>query len=747
MENFYNLSNESRKKLLEQLNKELEDDLAKAEKQEAKNEPPKRVDVKKLNRELAKDMRELEKADKVESDKKRLDVNKLNSDLEKDLEELNKHTTNAKNYFKSNNYDEKLLEQLEELLKDYDVKIIKNEQLRFSNRKVRLLEIRYKTSDSKSELYTRENILLQSQKVSNFFNDNGVNGEIASALKFDDIGWKHSQITRFGNPVDLFVSQYTHYKEQKHFKAFNNYIVLKPKEAPKKAGNDINNDCLYNCLKYYLQERINKYWKDAGDFKRFCGVKRFDKVPINNKIIGLIESRLKTFQINITGSFIHSSIIKSIKQLNLIYEKGHITVNKTFLNSKLFNCKVSYTEKEILLYDKFNYECYDGNIKRILGLKEYHKVKNGQTKYILIDRTKQTQKERASGEYDLIKEYHQVIKTANLLKEKTNGVINLYKSGNIKETALNLFDRFSKYLFQGDQVQQDEANWIESASNGALRYAKKGYIGEGVDIDIKSQYSSIMISKNCFPIKRGEFQKLLVEDFEKLTFYSFGIYRCKVHKSKDFNVNKLFNFNDKNYYPHISLQDAKQLGLKIELIIDDEPNFLYYSRDKVISYEEVFETFVKYLFPFKEAKIDDMFKMILNILWGSLCEKNSLKQYQDNLKPLKIKKNYDAISFCPNNKNENVLQVICVHITDKYKTGFARIAPFLLSKGRSMLMNLIKDYKQDIVQINTDGCILSVPIEQTTLKFGSNIGDLVIKHKYQPVEIVDVNHIIWSDDI
>ena len=721
---FYKLSSEEKKKFIENLNKEMEEDAKKEFPEDIPKpqEPVKRVEI---------------------------DIDKLNKDFKDDTDAMLKNDDNVRNYFKANNYDEKMLEKLEALTKEFSVEIIKNEKLGFYKKTTRLLEIRYKTQSDKDKLFTRDNIFLQTQKISDFLNASGISGEIVTALKFSDIGWKPSQITKFGDIVDLFISQYTHYKEQKYFKAFNNYIVLKAKEKPKKAGNDINNDCLYNCLKYYLQEKINKYWKDAGDFKRFCGVKRMDKIPINNKIIDLIESRLKTFQINISGDYIYSSVIKSIKQINLIYEDEHISVNKTFLNSKLFNCKVSYKEKEILLYDKFNYECYDGQFKRKLSLKEYNQVKNGQTKYILIDRIKQTQKERESGEFDLITEYNQVIKTANLLKDKTNGVINLYKSGNIKETALNLFDRFSKYLFQGDQVQQDEAVFIQSASNGALRYAQKGYIGEGVDIDLKSQYPFIMCSNNCFPIKKGEFQKLLVEEFDNLKFYAFGIYRCKVHKSKDFNINKLFDFNEKrnNYYSHISLQDAKELGLKMELIVDDKPNFLYYSRDKVITYTEAFESYIKFLFPFKEAKIDNMFKMILNILWGSLCEKNGLKQYQDSLKPLKIKKNYDPISFCPNNKNENVLQIKCVHRTDTYKTGYARLSVFLLAKGRSMLMNLVKDYKNNIVQINTDGCILNIETKYTDLKFGSNIGDLVIKHNYQPVEIVDVNHIIWLDGI
>jgi len=72
-------------------------------------------------------------------------------------------------------------------------------------------------------------------------------------------------------------------------------------------------------------------------------------------------------------------------------------------------------------------------------------------------------------------------------------------------------------------------------------------------------------------IGRGEFNKL--ENLDNLNYFQFGIYRCKISQENDNNNNKLFRFNPKNYYTHTSLEHAKCLGLKIELIIDSQPNF------------------------------------------------------------------------------------------------------------------------------------------------------------------------------
>ena len=100
----------------------------------------------------------------------------------------------------------------------------------------------------------------------------------------------------------------------------------------------------------------------------------------------------------------------------------------------------------------------------------------------------------------------------------------------------------------------------------------------------------------------------------------YGIYRCIIK-----GTNKLFKFNKHNFYTHIDIKQARELNLYIELVEDKEPNFLYYSREKLITGNEIFKQYVEELFELKHKGIKQI-KPILNILWGALAETKNQKQ-------------------------------------------------------------------------------------------------------------------------
>jgi hypothetical protein len=167
-------------------------------------------------------------------------------------------------------------------------------------------------------------------------------------------------------------------------------------------------------------------------------------------------------------------------------------------------------------------------------------------------------------------------------------------------------------LNEPEEILQDEAEWINNSSKGALIFAEP-FEGELYKYDVKSLYPHIMKSTTLsFPIKRGEF--LIIDKFGE--YIAFGIYRCKVIKSEDKNINKLFRFNDKHYYTSVSLDHAKSLGLKFELIQDGKPNHLFYSREKRLTFNEVFKPFVDFMFELKDKKKVEKSKDILNIKKG-----------------------------------------------------------------------------------------------------------------------------------
>jgi uncharacterized ubiquitin-like protein YukD len=70
---------------------------------------------------------------------------------------------------------------------------------------------------------------------------------------------------------------------------------------------------------------------------------------------------------------------------------------------------------------------------------------------------------------------------------------------------------------------------------------------------------------------------------------------------------------------------AKSYGLNIELIHDDQANFLYYSEDKLLNGAFLFGHYVNDLYKLKLDKIKGA-KDILNILWGALSEINIHKR-------------------------------------------------------------------------------------------------------------------------
>jgi hypothetical protein len=435
---------------------------------------------------------------------------------------------------------------------------------------------------------------------------------------------------------------------------------------------------------------------------------RDDKVPIT--LIPVIEAKLKTFAINVRGDYIYTSPIQSHKVINLLLQNEHYTVDRSYNIKHL--TRVSYNEKKIMLYDRVTFEGYNGIEKRKLSKEEYkHILYNYQSEYVLIDR------EEREKVITIEDEYKELIEAADSLKKATFGVINLYKTGNITNTALDLFERFTKYIDNPDQIEQDEAEWIQNATVGAIIWADK-YQGPAYKYDVKSQYPSIYKSSGKFPIKRGTF--MIINTLENVEYFQYGIYRCVISKSDDPDINKLFRFNSDHYYTHTSMEHAKSLGLKIDLIQDGKVNFLYYPRDCLISFDEVFDKYTNYLFDLKDKKIPKA-KDIINRIWGALSQKNKKSYFNDNIREINITSDEDLYMLRPYKDNEDYDVIETTLRTNKFKTNFARLCPFLISRARYNISKIIQPFKSEIKRIHTDGFI---SISKLDIKTGEKLGDL-----------------------
>ena len=250
-----------------------------------------------------------------------------------------------------------------------------------------------------------------------------------------------------------------------------------------------------------------------------------------------------------------------------------------------------------------------------------------------------------------------------------------------------------------------------------------------------SMYPSILISNLLIPLQQGEFNLISNNDFQQKEYYAYGLYHCIIKKDNLKVINNLFRFNNKNWYTHIDIKRAKELKLNITIIENNECNFIYYNSSKCIKACDIFKNYVDVLYKLKDKKIQGS-KMILNMLWGVLCEKKKTKHYINIDEQFLIPDNNEIlhIKHMDNNK-------INLHLSNNdyiYKTNYARLCPFLLSQARYNISSLIEPYKNDVINCHTDG--FTLPYKPNELKTGLNIGELKYNGYCENYDIKNCNN-------
>jgi hypothetical protein len=122
------------------------------------------------------------------------------------------------------------------------------------------------------------------------------------------------------------------------------------------------------------------------------------------------------------------------KNLNLVLKNSHYQINHN-LNRKVHY--ISFNEKQILLFDKTNSIGYDGLNEFFVNSIEYDEIINFKSNYLMVPR---------NSNKPINDEYTEYMKLADDLKSKSKGIINLYKTGTIKKTALKLLDDTTKHI-------------------------------------------------------------------------------------------------------------------------------------------------------------------------------------------------------------------------------------------------------------------------------------------------------------
>lgn len=502
------------------------------------------------------------------------------------------------------------------------------------------------------------------------------------------------------------------------------------------------NDCFYDCLVKVLGKKISTLWDNPYKLKEYLKIKERDGLVNTNEHMDKIEKKINV-QLLIEGDITRVPKINSKTALNLILSNAHYTVAPSSVKDRVKS--VAYKEQKPITYhyDYTTYSCtlYNGQkeyTEDLLKVKE--KMKNRiSSKYVIL---KVRDKNKLKDEYDTF--VHQ----ADKMKVLTKGLINMYKSGSYKNTALYLFQHFTKHIAKADKIHGVEGQFIIDTYRGGLMKASP-YEGVGYKYDVNAMYASILASNMNFPYKQGEFIKLSKEEMSKWKgerglYFKYGIYRCVIEG----DINPiLFHVNKNNVYTHIDLALALVLGYTLTLIEDSKVNFLNYEGKTRISGRQLFKEYVDLLYPLKNnEEVKKVSKGILNVLWGALGEKQITKKYgtigNDDIQ-LEHDDLIDHIQFMGENKEGHMkIKYETVKNDNMFVSGFARISPFLTAQARNIMAHLILDNLDDVSsvkRIHTDGFISSVPLKNTyPNKKEANMGQLGYEGKCENVIVINM---------
>ena len=467
----------------------------------------------------------------------------------------------------------------------------------------------------------------------------------------------------------------------------------------KKTCNCSEHYCMYNSILYCFGglEPSPLWWASPIGMKHKLGIGRFEQVKKHH--IPILEKHLK-IAINIEGDYTYKSAEKYPKRITLTNYDGHysaVIIKKNSKINKFF--KSNLTLKYFIKMSDY-YLTYDGNELVADYVLKDDDLKNDESTFVLKEFKKKdlTPEQQESLKVEdicddvyadtignfMVTSYDTYISQIEDLKQY--GVDISAHGFSIKNTALDLFSQFVKpYDFQ--DIDDVESDILSKIKNYGLLYAKEGTV-VGRELDLNSFYPSCYVDqKLIIPIGKPEYKTL-----DKLDdVISVGLYHVKITETDS----RLFLENPThNWYCYTDVKQAKVRGWHIELICDGKPNFLFYDSAVRETGYYLFHGFVDKLFPLK--KKNPLAKLLLNMLWGILCEKQK-KYHREEV-------NFDSLEQL---NNTMMLNDCVVERTKIYKLPHARIGVFLTSFARGRLADQIADIVNSVWRIHTDSVLLS----------------------------------------
>ena len=563
--------------------------------------------------------------------------------------------------------------------------------------------------------------------------DNKTKIMVSVGIKYD-FGYKSStHLTELGENCD-FWSPYEYNPSEKLLEKFNDphmtaksfdiYLMLMPTDGG--CNNDYN-DCLFDCLKVLTNGKLPERINHPKKLKKFFGVERTECIDIESQKMIELEKMLGNCNIYIGGDHQYIS-----HQSNDRYYKYYINLKGKHYTPKHIpkRVKLGYysKEKEFMTF-KINgniVDTYNGEQLKTMTKTEWDKINN---EFHLIPKNR---------DLTLKESYDEFTKNAQILKELTSDTIyqiNMNKTGDIRNTVKNLFNRFTYGIAEPDEIDEFEGKLLKNAMRGGLIMTLQ-YNGKCYKYDFVSRYASIMCSTKCIPMKKGKFVTITQQEMDEKSAKKFtpkyGIYNCKIHKSNTIN-DSLFGFNKSYQYTHEDIEIAIILGLKIEMI-NKENNAYIYDKECLIPMNRIFEDYIDYCFKLKKQNAPYA-KEFLSQLWGILSASNKhYRTIKANDKPISIDVNYNVQSF--KRIDDDTFQIEYGDTGDVFVYSWARVGTFLTSMARNKMAKFLLPNIHDVVYCHTDGFILKSKLK-TDKEFSNELHGL--KYEGYNANIVIVN--------
>ena len=559
----------------------------------------------------------------------------------------------------------------------------------------------------------------------------GLRGTLIVSCLFP-AGWRAGLGTNIGEPTDIFdfevfYDEEVGNEEKRIFQV--SIFVLKRSQV---GGSDKYNDCLYFCISDACNGYLPSEIKTPKKFKKFCQVGRSDKVPAD--CIPQLDKLLVTMKINCSGDYSYVSPKDSLLVCNIELSNEHYKLKCNENRATTKTARFKPIDQTIYTYtNEMGNHLLFVIQKKPKKKEEYNDMRKDFNNILVL----------CDSHYDNIVDYYNdYIKEIEQLKKDTNNLINMYKYEKWIHATSDIWRIMSKGLQEPEAMSTHEILWIDRAFGGGLMYAQKDYEGDVTTYDINSCYPSHMAKASFeFPVKAGTFKTITTNEMKQLGLIPFGIFRCKIEK-KD-NMDKLFQYRKNNYYTQHDLRRAIELGLNYEMIDDGQANSLIYDKSTRVKGSNVFSKFVDYIFNLKKNG-NKSAKKLINVLWGSLCEKVSYDRFitQNRTDAYEIHPDHDIKSLIPTDEG---YYMKIIDNNKLFKSSYARIAPFLTAYARYHLSKAIEPIKDKVVRVHTDSITIIGKDKPDYITIGRDLGQWKIEeNKTGSVKIHHVNKLIFS---